>query len=192
MAAHRLGEVVAAVVVDDERTRGYRQQAAERRISPCAGSSAPTRLAPDTSASATVVAKTVWMARVGIEPTTPRFSVAFASIPLQPDGGLATPISEPNTGVPPGSLLGEPTAEIRADWGRFGRIVAMRWDLIATSGKEWREPDLNRRHLDFQSSALPTELPRHEPEAAVGSGNPDPGIEAFYSSGWRLMSAPAR
>lgn len=26
-------------------------------------------------------------------------------------------------------------------------------------GKEWSEPDLNRRHVDFQSTALPTELP---------------------------------
>ncbi len=26
---------------------------------------------------------------------------------------------------------------------------------------KWPEPDLNRRHKDFQSSALPTELPSH-------------------------------
>src|SRR3954453_4884104 len=26
--------------------------------------------------------------------------------------------------------------------------------------RSWREPDLNRRHRDFQSRALPTELPR--------------------------------
>ncbi len=35
---------------------------------------------------------------------------------------------------------------------------------------EWREADLNRRHLDFQSSALPAELSRrdHDPSASVG------------------------
>ncbi len=39
-----------------------------------------------------------------------------------------------------------------------------------TRGREWREADLNRRHLDFQSSALPTELSRRgdDPSASAG------------------------
>ena len=37
-------------------------------------------------------------------------------------------------------------------------------------GKWCRGPELNWRHKDFQSSALPTELPRHEDELWYSSG----------------------
>ena len=39
---------------------------------------------------------------------------------------------------------------------------------------EWRGRESNPRHHDFQSCALPTELPRQAPKTACGSGNPDP------------------
>jgi hypothetical protein len=35
---------------------------------------------------------------------------------------------------------------------------------IAPAGEWWRGTDLNRRHRDFQSPALPTELPRRKGE----------------------------
>jgi hypothetical protein len=33
--------------------------------------------------------------------------------------------------------------------------------------KWWLEPELNRRHKDFQSSALPTELSSHDSDAYI-------------------------
>jgi hypothetical protein len=53
---------------------------------------------------------------------------------------------------------------------RFGRFPGstakpLAGPLVLTFGYfavEWTGPGLNRRHLDFQSSALPTELPVRE------------------------------
>jgi hypothetical protein len=35
----------------------------------------------------------------------------------------------------------------------------------STGPDAWREADSNRRHLDFQSSALPAELSRRDPRS---------------------------
>ena len=49
--------------------------------------------------------------------------------------------------------------------------------------KEWPEPESNRRHKDFQSSALPTELPSHRLEAIYGRvlRNLAQGVFAVYA-----------
>ena len=39
--------------------------------------------------------------------------------------------------------------------------------------KWWSKPGLNRRHMDFQSIALPTELPDHLDTRYILDGGPD-------------------
>jgi hypothetical protein len=59
---------------------------------------------------------------------------------------------------------------IKADWqilkGTFYSYLTVVWRYLGTKkqiagedGKWWLGAELNRRHKDFQSSALPTELP---------------------------------
>ncbi len=46
----------------------------------------------------------------------------------------------------------------------WGKLELMKWGLQVkgNQGDLWcRGAELNRRHTDFQSVALPTELPRH-------------------------------
>ena len=59
---------------------------------------------------------------------------------------------------------------------------ALRW---------WRRGESNSRHADFQSAALPTELPRRGTKAAqygAGSG----GVHADVDRGWGLARRPRR
>src|SRR5450756_2416951 len=44
--------------------------------------------------------------------------------------------------------------------------------LISGEKGWWRGTELNCRHHDFQSCALPTELPRHRENAALGRARP--------------------
>ena len=60
---------------------------------------------------------------------------------------------------------------IRRRPGR-GRVSAPR---TGCGGWIWREPDLNRRHRDFQSRALPTELPRRSGTILPANRRQTPG-----------------
>jgi hypothetical protein len=55
-------------------------------------------------------------------------------------------------------------------WGNVAPVTARRW-FVTTGEKWWTGGELNSRHRDFQSRALPTELPVHRaggpPEALV-------------------------
>ena len=56
--------------------------------------------------------------------------------------------------------LSESNAEVAARLRSLGRATAWLFFLLEQK-KWWQGPGSNRRHKDFQSSALPTELPRH-------------------------------
>ena len=79
--------------------------------------------------------------------------------------GITSAHSKPSHGVQtvhrrarsPGTGL----AEVRLLDAVRGPMASMR----LTPAGRWREADLNRRHLDFQSSALPAELSRRDPRS---------------------------
>ena len=50
------------------------------------------------------------------------------------------------------------TFVLTLEWNTHETIDFIRW---------WLEPELNRRHKDFQSSALPTELSSHNADAYI-------------------------
>jgi hypothetical protein len=45
--------------------------------------------------------------------------------------------------------------------------------------EKWPETDLNRRHVNFQSTALPTELSGHSLSALAGGGGSKSGYPNF-------------
>ncbi len=51
------------------------------------------------------------------------------------------------------------TSRVSAATNRLGKPAPSRWNGRKPKRKKWSGPGSNRRHLDFQSSALPTELP---------------------------------
>ena len=62
-----------------------------------------------------------------------------------------------------------------ARWTRYG--------IAERTGKWCPGTDSNRRHCDFQSHALPTELPGHAVAAALPKGGAAVGVRA-YGEGW--------
>ena len=62
-----------------------------------------------------------------------------------------------------------------ARWTRYG--------IAERPGKWCPGTDSNRRHCDFQSHALPTELPGHADAAALFKGGAAVGVRA-YGEGW--------
>ena len=80
-------------------------------------------------------------------------------------GGRIEAVGGRTPGVPSrtdGQHTGARRATLEAGWGGGGRE------------EEWcRDPGLNWGHLDFQSSALPTELSRHLLSAGGRNGGPD-------------------
>ena len=88
------------------------------------------------------------------------------------------------TAHPAGRCSAKPRPDPRQS-SRFPNMPACR-------AFEWREADSNRRHLDFQSSALPAELSRrdHDPSASVGGEPLRRGALTGWTSG-RLECRPA-
>ena len=57
--------------------------------------------------------------------------------------------------------------------------------------REWRGPDLNRRHRDFQSRALPAELPRQRSSSIPAGRAPEPRPDGAPARARRSRSAYA-
>src|SRR5690349_6904440 len=59
----------------------------------------------------------------------------------------------------------------RSEADSEGRKVQTKFQTV----RRWRGPESNRRHHDFQSCALPTELPRLRPNRIGGAGEAEAG-----------------
>jgi hypothetical protein len=90
-----------------------------------------------------------------------RIRLKSACVPVTPDFAQA----EDDT-------LDEGALSLRQQRRLSGRAevkFARRRDELTAEMKQWSGPELNRRHMDFQSIALPTELP--DRPAAMQSGH---------------------
>ena len=106
------------------------------------------------------------MARPGLEPGTPRFSVVGR--PARPAvrivakrrtfAGISCGLPRRWTAALPAEIPAD-TVGCRGVWA-YGRCPSAQTQTGGSSA--WREADSNRRHLDFQSSALPAELSRRD------------------------------